>query len=139
MCRIQIVFIQVGTAHQDVQVVVPAVSQVMKENRRIYFVKYGIQIAFISGGCFERIIIKGKELGIIFFELGFGTGQHVIQLVIGIEIKIIMGNGILKKFPGNFPLRCGCFFIPEGSVLVPVWFFQVIIHPYLPGSVQIEK
>ena len=50
-----------------------------------------------------------------------------------------MGDGILKKFPGNVPFGGGCFLISEGTVFVSVRFLQIIVYPDLPGSVQIEK
>jgi hypothetical protein len=49
-----------------------------------------------------------------------------------------MGDGILKKCPGNVPLGGFCLFITQRTVFVFVRFLHVIVHPDLPGSVQIE-
>jgi hypothetical protein len=111
----------------------------VKQDSGVDLVEHRIEIAFVPGCCLECIIVEGQELGIIFFELGLGPNQYVVQFIIGIVIKIIMGDGILKKFPGNRPFGGGCFFITQGAVFVFVRFLKVIIHPYLPGSVQIEK
>jgi hypothetical protein len=111
----------------------------VQEYGRIDFIDHGIEIAFIPGCCLERVIVKGQELGIIFFKLRFGPGQYIIQFIIGIEIEIILGDCILKKCPGNIPFGGGCFFISQGTVFVLVRFLHIIVHPNLPGSVQIEK
>jgi hypothetical protein len=111
----------------------------VQEYGRIDLIDYGIKIAFIPGRGLKCIIVEGQELGIIFSELGFSPGQYIVQLIIGIVIKIIMSDGILKKFPGDCPLGSRRFFIAEGTVLISVWFLQIIVHPNLPGSVQMEK
>ena len=93
----------------------------------------------LSWPCFQGIIIERQELGIIFSELGFGPGQYIIQLIIGVEVEIIVGDGILKKLPGHIPLGGGCFFVTQCTIFVFVRFLQIIVYPDLPGSVQIEE
>jgi hypothetical protein len=50
-----------------------------------------------------------------------------------------MGDCILKKLAGNVPFRGSRFFVTQRTVFVSVRFFQIIVYPDLPGSVQIEK
>jgi hypothetical protein len=78
-------------------------------------------------------------LGIIFFELTLGPNQHFGQFIIGIKIKIVVGNGILKKLPGCGPFGGGRLFITEGAVFIFLRFLYVIINPHLTGSVQVKE
>ncbi len=45
MRRIQVILVQVSPAHQDVEIVVPAVSQIVQKDGGIDFIEYGIEVA----------------------------------------------------------------------------------------------
>src|SRR5450432_409947 len=91
---------------------------------------------FILCGCFQRIIVKWEELGIIFLELGFGPNEYFIKFYIGIKIPVVLCNRILKKCTGIRPLGFCCFFITEGAVFISHRLLQVILCSCLTGTGQ---
>jgi len=67
--------------------------------------------------------------------LGFGFGNDLVECIIGVEIEIEPGYGILDKTAGGCEFFFSGFFGPQGSFLVLAWFFNVKGNPELgPGG-----
>jgi hypothetical protein len=71
------------------------------------FIDDGIQLFFLGGGSFETVIIEGEEAGIVVPVLGFGPGDHHVDLYVRVEEVIIMGDGVLYEAAGFFDFLPG--------------------------------
>jgi len=102
------------------------------------FIDDGVELFFLAGGNVEAIVIEGEEPGIIVPVLCFSPGDHQVELFVGVEVIIVVGDRVLDEaayffylfriFPG--------FFGGQRPVLEFGWFFQVIGNPYLSEGGQ---
>ena len=56
-----------------------------------------VQLLFLRESAIQSIVIEGEELGIIVCILLLGSGYYLVELVIGIEQKILVSYGILDN------------------------------------------
>ena len=138
--RVEVFFIIVGLADEEVEVVDPVVSGIMDQDAHGAFVDHGVEVSFLGGGIVEAIVIKGKQFGIIFPVAQFGAGDDHLELFIGVEPIIIVGDGVLDEVAASFEfLAVVGGFRGEDAVFESFGFGQVIVHSYLGRNGQVKK
>ncbi len=81
----------------------------MDQDSGIGFVEDGVDIT-VSSSCFEIVIIKGEEFGIIVAVGSFGAVQCLCESFTGIEMPVELGYAVLGELPPERPLLLFRFF-----------------------------
>jgi hypothetical protein len=69
----------------------------MDEDAGGAFIYDGIELSFLGQGGVQCIVIEGQEAGIVVAELSLGPLHDHLQLFVGVEIIVVMGNGVLDE------------------------------------------
>jgi hypothetical protein len=69
----------------------------MDEDAHGALIDDGIEILLLRSGSLRGEIIKGQELGIVFLELGFCSGDDELYLFVGVVIVIVVGDVVLDE------------------------------------------
>src|SRR6202012_4956733 len=124
----------------QVEVVDPVVAGVVDQDAGGTFINDGVELPFLGEGIIQAIVIKGEQAGIVIFEGGLGPGDDRFYLLVGVKIVIVVGDRILDETAAFFELFAIVGFLGgEDPVLKFGGFFQVIVHPKLPGCSQAEQ
>ncbi len=124
-CRIEILLVEIGPPHHQVEVVYPIVPQIVQEDGIIAFHDHGIEIVSLGGRAVQRVIVKGDKGGKIILKAAAGIEQDIVDLFFRIEIEIIPGIQVLTSFFNWVQRLFRRVFRGQHPVLVFLGFIQL--------------